>query len=88
MQIDFQVAYEIQALPGQACDRTRTRQLTLKSIYAYDNSYVQTSITNIASYARKLSKILYNGLETRVHFLEISLKFKYFWNITRSVTRE
>ena len=32
MQIDFQVPYEIQALPGQACDRTRTRQLTLKSI--------------------------------------------------------
>ena len=31
---------------------------------------------------------LHNGLETWVHFLEISLKFKYFWNIARGVTRE
>ena len=31
---------------------------------------------------------LYNGLETQVHFLEISLKLKYFWNITRGITRE
>ena len=31
---------------------------------------------------------LYNGLETRVHFLEISLKFKHFGNVTRGATRE
>ena len=30
----------------------------------------------------------HNGLETRVHFLEISLKFKYFCNIIIGVTRE
>ena len=31
---------------------------------------------------------LYNGLKIRAEFLEISLKFKYFWNITRVATRE
>ena len=33
----------------------RTRQHTPKSIYAYENSYIQISITKIASYAQKLS---------------------------------
>ena len=31
---------------------------------------------------------LNNGLETRIHFLDISLKFKYFWNITWGITHE
>ena len=31
---------------------------------------------------------LRNGLETRINFLEISLNFKYFWNITRGVKSE
>ena len=44
-----------QSLPGEECNRTRTRQHTPKSIYAYENSYIQISITKIASYARKLS---------------------------------
>ena len=31
---------------------------------------------------------LHKGLEIQVHFLEISLKFKYFCNIAIGVTRE
>ena len=31
---------------------------------------------------------LNSGLEIRVHFLKLSLKFRYFWNIPRGVTRE
>ena len=103
----------MQSLPWEACHGTDTHQHTPKSIYMYENSYIQISITNIALYAWKLSskfiflimKILlifnknlhnknprnnklYNGLEIRVDFLETSLKFKYFWNITRGNTRE
>ena len=44
-----------QSLPGEACDRTRTRQHTPKSIYSYENSYIQISLTNIASHEQKLS---------------------------------
>ena len=40
---------------GEARDRERTRQHMPNSIYVYENSYVQISITNIALYARKLS---------------------------------
>ena len=45
----------IQSLAGEPWDHTHTHQHTPKSIYEYENSYVQISITNNASYARKLS---------------------------------
>ena len=83
---------QTQPLPGEVYDRTRMGHYTPKSIYLYKTSYVQITITNIASYAPKLSSQyvlnnenfnnlhnnkLYNGLETRVYFLEISLRFKF-----------
>ena len=37
---------------------------------------------------KNLHNKLHNGLKTQQHFLQIILKFKHFWNITRGVTRE
>ena len=45
----------LKSQPGETCDGTCTRQHTSKSICAFKNSYVQISITNAASYTRKLS---------------------------------
>ena len=85
---------QTQPLPGEVYDRTRMGHYTPKSIYLYKTSYVQITITNIASYAPKLSSQyvlnnenlnnlhnnkLHNGLEIRAYFLEISLRFKFIY---------
>ena len=44
-----------QSLPEEVCDCTCACQHTPKSVYVYENLYVQISVTNIASYGQKLS---------------------------------
>ena len=53
--MQFLVLVGIFIICPEACDRTHMRQHMPKSIYMYENSYVQISITDIASCAQKLS---------------------------------
>ena len=46
---------QVQYLPGEACDYMHTHHHTPKSIYMYENLYVQIIISNIALYTWKLS---------------------------------